>query len=483
MTATWLNDVTTWVATNPGWLLAALFATALIESLAIAGIIVPGVALLFAFAALAGKTGLALPEALLWAGLGAVAGDVISFGAGRLLQGRLNSVWPFSRYPGLIARGESFFNTHGGKSVVIGRFVGPIRPIIPLIAGALTMPWQRFLTFNLLSAVGWALVYILPGYVVGSALASDIKPPPHFYPVLAISGAALVLVYLIMLRLRLGVGEGSWIYQRLEARMSQYDTTHRFWRLYSNERPSQQGEFPLPSLLLTLASLALFAGLAQLVSVSDQIQQLNTQVLQWFSALRQPLLDLPMIAVTLLGDPAVLVGAAVVAVLLLAFRGYYAAALHIGVAALVTGLSVWWLKAGLGIGRPDLVMSAPESGAYPSGHTAGMTVLVTLAASFIAGENRNRQRWQHYLILSLPLLPVALSRLYLGVHWFTDVLGGLFLGLAITGATRASYSRYDRVALSPDIFTWAAGLGWLLFVAAYLTGNWEAAILAYTPQP
>jgi len=213
MTATWLTDVTSWVAVNPGWLIAALFLTALIESLAIAGIIVPGVALLFAFAALAGKSGLPLSEALLWAGLGAVAGDAISFAIGRLFKGRLDTVWPFNRYPSLIARGENFFRAHGGKSVVIGRFVGPIRPVIPLIAGALTMSWQRFLTFNLLSAVGWALVYILPGFFVGSALGSEIKPPPHFYLVLAVSGAALVVVYLIVLRVRLGVGEGSWLYQ------------------------------------------------------------------------------------------------------------------------------------------------------------------------------------------------------------------------------------------------------------------------------
>lgn len=178
MTENWLTDVTSWVATNPGWLNGALFLTALIESLAIAGIIVPGVALLFTFAALAGKSGLPLADALLWAGLGAVAGDAISFAIGRLLKGRLNTLWPFSRYPGLIARGESFFHSHGGKSVVIGRFVGPIRPVIPLIAGALTMSWQRFLTFNLLSAVGWALVYILPGFLVGSALDNEIKPPP-----------------------------------------------------------------------------------------------------------------------------------------------------------------------------------------------------------------------------------------------------------------------------------------------------------------
>ncbi len=483
MSETWLNEVTTWVATHPGWLALALAATAFVESLAIAGIIVPGVAMLFAFAALAGKSGMPLSEALAWAAAGAVAGDVLSFAIGRTLQGRLNSVWPFKRYPRLIARGESFFLDHGGKSVIIGRFVGPIRPVIPLIAGALYMPWQRFLLFNLLSAAGWALVYILPGYVVGSALASGIKPPPHFYLILAVSGAALLVVYLIMLRVRLGLGEGSQLYNWLEARMARYDATHRFWRLYTSDRPSRRGEFPLPSLMMAITALALFLILAQLVSVSDLLHQFNQQVLVWFSLLRQPLLDMPLVAFTLAGDMPVLFMAAALAIAVLTIRGYYAAAAHVAMAAALTAGSVWLLKAGVGISRPDQVLLPPDSGAFPSGHTAGVTVLVTLAASFIAGENRNRQRWQSYVLLSLPLLPVALSRLYLGVHWFTDVLGGLLLGMAITGVIRASYSRFDRVPLKPDLFSWAALVGWLAYSGFYIADNWAGALLSYSPQP
>ncbi|WP_372964945.1 bifunctional DedA family/phosphatase PAP2 family protein [Marinobacter sp.] len=482
MSETWLNDVTSWVATNPGWLALILAATAFIESLAIAGLIVPGVAMLFAFAALAGKSGMPLSEALIWAGAGAVAGDVLSFAIGRALQGRINTVWPLSRYPKLIARGESFFNTHGGKSVVIGRFVGPIRPIIPLIAGALHMPWRRFLLFNLLSAVGWALTYILPGYLVGAALASGIKPPPHFYLILTISGIALIGVYLIALRARLDLGQGSRLYSWLESRMAKYDATHRFWRLYTSARPSHRGEFPLPSLMMATTALALFLILTQAVTFSSSLQLFNQQVTEWFSLLRQPILDLPLLAFTLAGDPPVLVTAAILTTTVLALRGYYAAALHVAAAALLTAVSVWLLKAGIGISRPDQVFNPPESGAFPSGHTAGVTVLVTLAASFIAGENHQRQRWQSYVLLSLPLLPVALSRLYLGVHWFTDVLGGFFLGLTVTGVIRASYSRFDRVPLKPDILSWAALIIWLVFSTFYISGHWEAALINYSAK-
>ena len=481
MTGSWLNDLSAWLGLHPGWLAVALFATAFVESLAIAGIIVPGVAILFAIATFAGQAGMPVTEALLWAGLGAIAGDSISFALGRCLQGRLNSVWPLSRYPALIAKGTGFFRQHGGKSVVIGRFVGPVRPVIPLIAGALLMPWRRFLAFNIASAIGWAPVYVLPGFLVGSALSSEIRPPAHFYGVTGGSLGILILIYVVLFRFQLGLAEGRPLYTWLQRRMAQYDTTHRFWRLYTNQRPAREGEFPLTSFILALGASALFLIWMQLATLTHLLDPFNLTVAQWFEQLRQPLLDGPVIAITMLGDPAVLVAAALLSILVLAFRGYYAAAIHILVATVLTSALVWGLKSALGVPRPQLVLTPPASGAFPSGHSAGITVLVCLLASFVAGEIRHRKRWQVYALISLPLLPVALSRLYLGVHWFTDVIGGIVLGLTITGAVRASYSRYDRTPLAPDLFMIIAGLFWLALTCIYISVTWPEAVAAYRP--
>lgn len=481
MSSGWLNELSAWLGANPGWLALALFVTAFMESLALAGIVVPGVAILFAVAVLAGETGMPLPEALLWAGLGAIAGDTASFGLGRRLQGRLTDFWPLSHYPVLIGKGETFFHRHGGKSVIIGRFVGPLRPVIPLVAGALMMSWRRFLAFNIGSALAWAPVYIVPGFVVGSALASDIQPPAHFYAVTGISVAVLVMVYVLVVRFQMGLGENSRLYQGLKQWMAQYEATHRFWRLYTNHRPAREGEFPLASFLLALGASALFLIWGQLATSTDLLEGFNQATLEWFEQLRQPLLDGPFIVLTLLGDPPVLIAAAVLSCAALVFRGYYAAALHIAVAAVVTIVLVWGLKSLLDVPRPDEVLRPPSSGAFPSGHAAGITVMVTLIAGFVAGESRHRKRWQFYVLLSLPLVPVALSRLYLGVHWFTDVVGGLLLGLAVTGAVRASYSRYDRVPLAPDITLAIAVILWLLFTVTYVALSWQEAVISLQP--
>lgn len=481
MSSEWLQALTAWLSANPGWLSVALFATAFLESLALAGILIPGVAIIFAVAALAGQVSIPILEVLFWAGTGAIAGDSISFALGRLFQGRLEKLWPLNHFPGFVAKGEAFFHLHGGKSVIIGRFVGPIRPIIPLIAGAFLMPWRRFLAFNLSSAIAWAPTYVLPGYLVGSALASDFKPPAHFYPVIGVSAGILLVIYLLLFRFQLGLGHSSRLYHWIAGLMARYHSTYRFWRLYTSKRPDQAGEFPLPSLSLALGAGALFMILGQLATATQLFEPYNTLTLDWLEQLRNPLLDPVMVLITLLADPPILLAAAALAALALGVRGFYAAALHIAGAALLATLLVWALKYLSGIPRPELVLGPPASGAFPSGHTTGITVFSSLAASFVARESRHRWRWRYYLMFSIPIVLVALSRLYLGVHWITDVVGGILLGLSISGLTRASYSRYDNIPLTTDSSVLAAGVAWMLYIVWYITDKWAEAILLYGP--
>lgn len=481
MSANDLEMLTEWISLHPQWLAFALFTTAFLESLAVAGIIIPGVAILFAIAVLAGQTAMPLAEALVWAGAGAIAGDGLSFALGRQFHGRLDRLWPLSRYPTLITRGEGFFRRHGGKSVVIGRFVGPVRPVIPLIAGALLMPWRRFLAFNLASAIGWAPVYIVPGYLVGSAIASAIRPPPHFYPVLAISLAILAAVYLLFIQFQLGLGRNSRAYQWLADRMENYQTTRRFWNLYCSQRPDHVGEFPLPSLILGLASMALLIVLSQIALGTNMLSPFDRMATDWLAQLRHPLLDGIFVAITLLGDPAVLVSGAILAVLAMMFRGFYAAGLHLVGATLLTSLSIWLFKDATAVTRPDLVMQPPLSESYPSGHATGITVFCSLLASFVARETQPGRRWRYYLLFGTPLVLVAFSRVYLGVHWMTDIGAGLLLGLAISGLIRTSFSRFDNAPITPDITLLISAAVWIVFCAGYVIHTWPGTMARYAP--
>jgi len=175
---------------NPGWVAASILAIAFIESFAILGVIVPGVAMLYIAAFVAGTGTLSLPVTLIAAFTGAVFGDGISFLIGRVFREDITTKPFFRRYRDWLDKGEYFIQKHGIKSVIIGRFLGPIRPIIPLAAGVLAMPAKLFLSINVLSAVAWAPVYILPGYLVGAAIDSPFTSPME----LAILAIGLLLL-------------------------------------------------------------------------------------------------------------------------------------------------------------------------------------------------------------------------------------------------------------------------------------------------
>ena len=170
MDLTPIQPLLDWLTQHPDWVAAAIVLIAFLESLAIAGVVIPGVLLLFGTCAIAGNGFLQLWPTLACAFTGAVLGDGISFFLGKHFKENIKGLWPFRNYPEWITNGEAFFDRHGGKSIIIGRFVGPIRPVMPLVAGMLDMSSLRFISINIFSALGWAPVYVLPGYLFGASI-------------------------------------------------------------------------------------------------------------------------------------------------------------------------------------------------------------------------------------------------------------------------------------------------------------------------
>ncbi|SMF95617.1 LssY C-terminus [Methylomagnum ishizawai] len=165
-----LSELYGWIVQHPQLAGFVVFLTALAESLAVVGLLVPGVAMMFAAGALIGAGALGFGPVCAYAVAGAIVGDGLSFWLGRHYRGRLLSVWPFSRYPGMVERGMAFFRRHGGSGVLFGRFVGPVRAVIPLVAGMMDMPGRHFLTVNIVSALLWAPAYLLPGMAFGASM-------------------------------------------------------------------------------------------------------------------------------------------------------------------------------------------------------------------------------------------------------------------------------------------------------------------------
>src|SRR5471032_3573867 len=122
---------------HAGWTLAVVFLAAFLEAIAVIGTFIPGSTAMFLAGALTGTGSLSLGWVFVWAIVGAIAGDGLSFWLGGRYKERIVQLWPFSKHPEVLEAGHRFFRKHGVKSVVLARFIGPLRAIVPVVAGML----------------------------------------------------------------------------------------------------------------------------------------------------------------------------------------------------------------------------------------------------------------------------------------------------------------------------------------------------------
>lgn len=441
------DSILDWLNSNPEWFLFGVLLTAFSESLAIIGLIMPGAFLMFALMVMAGNQDFSLQAVLIWSFVGAVTGDAVSFYFGRIFKHRIPSLWPFNRKPEWLHQGRSFFDQHGGKSIFIGRFVGPVRPIIPMIAGMLAMPSGRFLFVNVVSAVGWAICYVLPGYIIGAAMRLNISLPENFKSIF------FTTIILLFGFIALAV----WVYQNLHPERSIYrymkkvfsshDTLETVWHKLSSPR-TDDPSFPLPSLLTLITCLALFLGWVFWVDYASHPLFTDQALLDLAKQIHTEQGHTALVAITMLGDPNLLYFCAGLFSLYLIIKRQYAGIVLIAAVTALSYTLVTSLKDAFELARPDLLVTAFPGHSFPSGHTVGATVYFGLIASFLAQELATHKRWPFYFGALLLALLVGGSRVLLAVHWFSDVVCGLLLGAMIVALARLIYSPFNQHSLT-----------------------------------
>ena len=166
-------QILAFVKANPGWAMLVIGLTAFVESFVFLSLLFPGTAILIAAGTLVSE-GILSPVPTVAAGIaGAVLGDSVSFWLGQKFGPLLPKIWPFRTHPERLMRGISFFKRYGVHSVFIGRFLGPLRAVVPLVAGMMHMPPLRFNTANVLSAVVWAPALVLFGDLLTRSLGQE----------------------------------------------------------------------------------------------------------------------------------------------------------------------------------------------------------------------------------------------------------------------------------------------------------------------
>jgi membrane protein DedA with SNARE-associated domain len=134
-------------------------------SFAFVSLLVPATAVLLGLGGLIAAAQFSFWPIWLAAVLGAIAGDWLAYWLAFVFKDRVLKMWPLGRHPELVARSVVFFNKWGMLAVFVGRFFGPFRAVVPLIAGLNAMPWLNFQIANVASAALWAAGILLPGFV------------------------------------------------------------------------------------------------------------------------------------------------------------------------------------------------------------------------------------------------------------------------------------------------------------------------------
>lgn len=439
-----------WITAHPTWSGFIVFLISLSESLAIVGLVVPGIVMMTAIGGMMGSGHLPFWETLSWAILGAIAGDGISYWLGYHYHEHLRDFWPFKQFPKLLARGEAFFRHHGGKSIIFGRFVGPVRPMIPVIAGMMDMSPKRFLFFNILSALAWAPLYSLPGILIGASLGTLSSEAASRVGILVLLFLlALWLIYEILLLI------GAWIIKTIKRTINGiWAILHHLSWLHPILRTSQGSEqSQLGILILCILAFVGFGITIFDVWNSEGIASWNEPVYQVLRALYNTKAIDWTGFLTGLGDPAVLLPAVAAIGIWLFWRQRYKAGfcwlLTIGL-GFISGLL---LKLETGIPRPEGLVYSSHKFAFPSAHALTATLTFGLAAVFIQQSismlepPASKYRWAPWAVAIPLIFFIALSRVYLGMHWFTDIIGSLTLGIAFVTLGTLIYRRIESRAV------------------------------------
>ncbi|MGB1580383.1 MAG: VTT domain-containing protein [Nevskiales bacterium] len=467
MEAAWLQDFLQWVNDHPTLTAAVIFITGFTESLFLVGLLVPGAVLVFAFGTLIAADALEFWPTFFWLVLGAIIGDHCSYLLGYKLRNDIKRVWPLSRFPKVVQSGEEFFAKHGGKGVILGRFIGALRPVVPTVAGAAGMRPLHFFVMDTLAMGPWIIAYMLPGVIFGASLnlAAEV-------------GTRLLVMLLIV---SLGLVAIVWLSRGLFVFISTYAETltngildwsqrhRRLGLLGPNLADPAQPETPglaILAIILLFYSWVVY-GLLWGWTAPPSPADLDAAAYNLIQNLQSPWVDTLALAIAQCGTWKVYlpVSIAVLAGLLAARRpmaaAHWCAALAFG-AMVAAGLTLL-----MRIPTPvDYYRGNPN--VFLTGHLIMSTVCYGFLAVLLATGKDPGRRWRYYGSAITGIVLIALARLYIGAQWFSDVLLGVGVGITWVGMLSLGYRRHlpqkvaslSQMPLAMTVLVLAAAVQW-----------------------
>jgi membrane protein DedA with SNARE-associated domain/membrane-associated phospholipid phosphatase len=435
-----IASVSSWVLSlSGGWALAIVFLGPALESSAFVGFLFPGEIAVVLGGVLAYQGRVPLAAAILAAVLGAIVGDTVGYWVGRrwghqILRGIGRRI-PLLRHrvDEHLETARAYLTRRGGVAVLVGRFTAALRVMVPGLAGMSDMHYPTFFAFNAVGGALWGTAFVLVGYFAGAAW----ERVAGYASKAGLGLLALVVVALVVARILRNVREhGESLADRAArirpvARLRRTFPRASAWFAARIDTSSPRGFALSLAIAAGAFSAWLFGGLMQDVLAHEEAVRYDPGILRFVVSHREGWLTAVMKGVTWLGSDGVLIPLVLIVALWCAIKRRSTRS-AIVVAAALAGANVLYraTKALVARPRPPVSFHLVQVGghAFPSGHaTQVVAAWGAIALVMVSGRSARTAAFAWIAVAVVSLL-VGASRIYLGVHWWTDVIAGFALG-------------------------------------------------------
>jgi membrane protein DedA with SNARE-associated domain len=459
------------------WTYALVAVSAFLETGAFVGLVAPGETIVIAGGVIAGQGEIQLLPLIGLVWLSAVLGDSTSFYIGHRLGRRfLERHGPrFKITEERLEQVESYFARHGGKTILIGRFIGLVRALAPFIAGSSGLPYRRFIPYSIVGTGLWSSLFCTIGYVfwrsfdqvahlVGQAVFGfGLTVAVIVGVVVAYRRRGEIREWVIvherhpLVRPLLAIGRP--LHRRVVRPVTQVAMPYlRF--LFDRISPGTLG-LELTT-LLAIAGVGIFVFVVYLTELARNPgpTPFDTDLLDLADRIRTDMLVDVAKLVTELGAFPTVAALMVVTAALLMMRKRYAEAIVLVVGLALLYVTVKVTKDGLGRERPGGAFIGTSGHAYPSGHATYATAWIAVAVALTRRQRLVASGTLVFIALAIAAA-VGISRVYLRAHWWSDIAGAWGLGAGIFALLAAialvvEYIRHnggERAVESPESAT------------------------------
>ncbi|MDA8214190.1 MAG: bifunctional DedA family/phosphatase PAP2 family protein [Nitrospiraceae bacterium] len=412
------------------WGYYVLFLMTFLETSAFLGFLVPGESMVVIAGLLSSRGVLELGDVIWVASLGAIMGDTVGyfigyrFGEGFFLK--YGKYFFFKKE--YLDEAKGFFDKHGGKTVFLGRFMAWLRAFAPVVAGISRMHYPRFLFFNLAGGIVWATIFSLLGYFVGNSW-DTIK---IYLGRIGIFGfiCGVIIIYLYFLftkKKRLIKEKVSWLDIRLSSQMP------KTWEFVKGRFSAGEwyGLNLTTALVFFILALFSFGEIVEDLIDKETLFYLDFKIQGFVEGIISPWITRFMVDITNIGGVYLVVITAGIMALYLLYKRHWWELFTLFLAAVMGEILLVILKLFFHRPRPSPQIVAAHWYSFPSGHAFSAMIVYGFLIYMTWRLIKNEALRFIIFSLSIPLIIlIGISRIYLNVHWLTDVLGGYAAGFA-----------------------------------------------------